>query len=652
MSTKTKESSYVQTKDWLNIPVTERMGFGAGSFSSDLVHGNWTAGVQTPMPSYLSGSDQNYRCSSRIEYDDGPQYKDGELRWKRCVHSRVGFDRVAYFSDSPWCVEVLSANASLSPTGRWATTAQDAQAGHPTLREQSPVVCDREFKGYIQGSGGSLWNPASYWDTSSLPGPTDIDVVHALSAEGLVSLYFPDAAEMFGDYCVRNQKACEKLTDLNELLHTESLFYSNLVQAFPLMRLLAGGKRMQEIARWLSQWRSRFGRRPFLTSLRAIAESDLIYRFVIQTTISDIRDFMNSFDDVWKLFAEGQAANGRDWTRLAHRPSPMSWSDPGSELTTSWYLPTRPTLPSSGIDGTSNFVEYANIYDQAGSKYWQGSGPYKHGNNQFAWYGYNDFQSAVHAAFSASLGENNTVRYKVSPGFSFQRSYLRWVKVRYRNLGSLSPMKVWANRVGITRPLDSLWDLIPFSFVCDYFFRVGDWIEGISQHIADFKELRGDIIDAKDQWICDKWSVGRTTEVRNYDAKQLKLALQAIAGSDQRSLVRVPPQSHTMASASRFSRYQSGMKELCSQFSILSDKNLSSVRKRTLAELAFMFMDKKLNRAETDAAKVADALTLLKLESKTWRSPNKVIDAWSVDQFDEYLTRTLKQASRAIKARR
>lgn len=64
----------------------------------------------------------------------------------------------------------------------------------------------------------------------------------------------------------------------------------------------------------------------------------------------------------------------------------------------------------------------------------------------------------------------------------------------------VSPIQLWATRTGITRPLDSAWDLVPFSFVADYFFRTGDWIEGLSEELASQEGLRGKIAEIHSLW--------------------------------------------------------------------------------------------------------------------------------------------------------
>jgi hypothetical protein len=73
------------------------------------------------------------------------------------------------------------------------------------------------------------------------------------------------------------------------------------------------------------------------------------------------------------------------------------------------------------------------------------------------------------------------------------------VEARY-DLNAVSPLKLWAQRVGLTRPLDSVWDLVPFSFVVDYFTRAGDFISALSDEMSSVDGLRGKIVAIHDLW--------------------------------------------------------------------------------------------------------------------------------------------------------
>jgi hypothetical protein len=83
---------------------------------------------------------------------------------------------------------------------------------------------------------------------------------------------------------------------------------------------------------------------------------------------------------------------------------------------------------------------------------------------------------------------------------------------------ALSPIKLWATRCGVTRPLDSVWDLVPFSFVIDYFTRAGDFISGLSDQMSSQDGLKGKITQIHDLWgsckIASTWTY-KGTELRD-----------------------------------------------------------------------------------------------------------------------------------------
>lgn len=76
-------------------------------------------------------------------------------------------------------------------------------------------------------------------------------------------------------------------------------------------------------------------------------------------------------------------------------------------------------------------------------------------------------------------------------------------KLEY-GVSAVDPLKLWAARVGITRPLDSVWDLVPFSFVVDYFSRAGDFISGLSDEMSSQDGLRGRLGKIYGQWYTSK----------------------------------------------------------------------------------------------------------------------------------------------------
>lgn len=86
------------------------------------------------------------------------------------------------------------------------------------------------------------------------------------------------------------------------------------------------------------------------------------------------------------------------------------------------------------------------------------------------------------------------------------------LEARYDML-AVDPIKFWAQRVGLTRPLDSVWDLVPFSFIVDYFTRAGDFIDHLSDKMSDVEGLRGRITAIHDLWGTLLCKGERTSEV-------------------------------------------------------------------------------------------------------------------------------------------
>lgn len=78
------------------------------------------------------------------------------------------------------------------------------------------------------------------------------------------------------------------------------------------------------------------------------------------------------------------------------------------------------------------------------------------------------------------------------------------------------PIKLWATRVGITRPLDSVWDLVPFSFVIDYFSRAGDFIAGLGDKLSDQDGLRGNLQRIVGCWASRKAQAIQTVNFSSY----------------------------------------------------------------------------------------------------------------------------------------
>lgn len=138
---------------------------------------------------------------------------------------------------------------------------------------------------------------------------------------------------------------------------------------------------------------------------------------------------------------------------------------------------------------------------------------------------------------------------------------------------AISPIKLWAARTGLSRPLDSVWDLIPFSFVIDYFTRAGDFISHVGDALSDQDALRPTCCVVTDAWIMN--TLRATSRAKGDGRPQGHVALY------------VPSSLEAEVSSGIFTR---------SRVPIMSESgfwdrggfiqpNLSTVRARTLAEL-------------------------------------------------------------------
>jgi hypothetical protein len=72
------------------------------------------------------------------------------------------------------------------------------------------------------------------------------------------------------------------------------------------------------------------------------------------------------------------------------------------------------------------------------------------------------------------------------------------------DIAKADPVRWIAQALGITTPLESVWDKIPFSFVCDYFFRVGDLIERVSHLDSSQDGLYGKVCDIAQVWATSR----------------------------------------------------------------------------------------------------------------------------------------------------
>lgn len=158
------------------------------------------------------------------------------------------------------------------------------------------------------------------------------------------------------------------------------------------------------------------------------------------------------------------------------------------------------------------------------------------------------------------------------------------MEVRY-NMTAVAPLKVYAQRVGLTRPLDSIWDLVPFSFVADYFFRSGDFIQEVSDRMSEVEGLKGKIARIYDLWGTFERKSSHRETVSGFSSRP----------TFPWGVWAVPPTLHPSvgyASRSYFSRFR--IPDPMAYFSSLWQPSeswgsinfdLSLTKKRTLAEL-------------------------------------------------------------------
>lgn len=131
--------------------------------------------------------------------------------------------------------------------------------------------------------------------------------------------------------------------------------------------------------------------------------------------------------------------------------------------------------------------------------------------------------------------DENTVRYQNGNTYGVDITYrtramtesqaFMLMDVRY-DMMAVAPLKVWAQRVGLTRPLDSIWDLVPFSFVMDYFSRAGDFVSHVSDQMSQVEGLKGKI--AK---VYDLWGTYKATVVREVKTAHMYQHKSPYAGS-------------------------------------------------------------------------------------------------------------------------
>jgi hypothetical protein len=125
-------------------------------------------------------------------------------------------------------------------------------------------------------------------------------------------------------------------------------------------------------------------------------------------------------------------------------------------------------------------------------------------------YSRNAAPSTLKAETTTTLSDS-TSSFSMSPT-SIATAYVNTRVVRERrtqafglfqmayNTKAISPIKLWATRVGLYGPLESAWDLVPFSFVIDYFSRAGEFISDLTRQLSSQDGLKGRITNVYGFW--------------------------------------------------------------------------------------------------------------------------------------------------------
>lgn len=141
-------------------------------------------------------------------------------------------------------------------------------------------------------------------------------------------------------------------------------------------------------------------------------------------------------------------------------------------------------------------------------------------------------------------------------------------------LSEADPIRWIAHALGIDTPLESIWDKIPFSFVVDYFTRVGEFFNEVGNRYGQ-DALRASIANISDMWLmttCHSRTDWTARDPRCNRWMTIHLVGNKLSTTGYRTFRRVPILMRT----------SSGFWDKGGLF----DVRLSSVRKRTLLELA------------------------------------------------------------------
>lgn len=193
----------------------------------------------------------------------------------------------------------------------------------------------------------------------------------------------------------------------------------------------------------ISRWATReLRKKPFRTVVKSAITADFVKRFVVDTTIADINSVNNVYTDVLKRL------------NTYH---------------------TRNMSQTMNYKVTKTFDKVLETKSSVG---------------RILYYGIMIKESASHQM-------TRTQRSQVTLNVL--------ADVRYQEDPNLYA-KLIAQRLGLTRPLESVWDLIPFSFVADYFLRTGDFIHELSKEVDSIDSAKAKIGGIKGIWLHSKAS--------------------------------------------------------------------------------------------------------------------------------------------------
>lgn len=220
---------------------------------------------------------------------------------------------------------------------------------------------------------------------------------------------------------------------------------------FQMIPLVGTVLKINTVLNKVGSWATKeLRRKPFRTVLKAAISADFIKRFVVDTTMRDINMVLNVEND---LLTRLNTLNTRNMSDVLNYKVSKSYSN---ILDT--YKSSRKVLSNRLIVGESASHLITRRYTS-----------------------------------QVTLNVLAAVRYQEDPNL---------------------PAKLIAQRLGLTRPLESAWDLVPFSFVADYFLRTGDFIHELSKEmdssdsaIAKVGSIRGIWLQTKGSCqIQDNWS--------------------------------------------------------------------------------------------------------------------------------------------------